>query len=399
MFASRAPEATADPDAAPGAYKGDDPAPPWTFRRGVQNMFWIYAGGLVFLIFAVSAVTESATDTSAVVIQSILLTMVALAYVATAWVADAPLRTRWVYVVAYVGLLALFAPWWGWDFLNYGVYVSIMLATLIPWRQARIAILGWNGLVGLTAILSGEITPIYIAMIGAVIGVATGAGIEAGRIGARLHRAEQRVSALALAAERERIGRDLHDILGHSLTAISIKADLAERLLDHDAAGARLQIAEVSEIARQSLADVRATAAAIREVRVAGEVASAQSVLLAAGIEPAVPSAIEPMPDETSELFGYVIREAVTNVVRHSEAGHCVITVDSRTATITDDGVGIPNGPLRGSGLVGLRQRLETVGGRLDVSSGAAGGTAVRASLPSAEHDQPPAAAFGVART
>lgn len=398
MFASRAPEATADPDAAPGAYKGDDPAPPWTFRRGVQNMFWIYAGGLVFLIFAVSAVTESATDTSAVVIQSILLTMVALAYVATAWVADAPLRTRWVYVVAYVGLLALFAPWWGWDFLNYGVYVSIMLATLIPWRQARIAILGWNGLVGLTAILSAEITPIYIAMIGAVIGVATGAGIEAGRIGARLHRAEQRVSALALAAERERIGRDLHDILGHSLTAISIKADLAERLLDHDAAGARLQIAEVSEIARQSLADVRATAAAIREVRVVGEVASAQSVLLAAGIEPAVPSAIEPMPDETSELFGYVIREAVTNVVRHSEAGHCVITVDSRTATITDDGVGIPNGPLRGSGLVGLRQRLETVGGRLDVSSGAAGGTAVRASLPSTEHDQPPAAAFGVAR-
>ena len=91
---------------------------------------------------------------------------------------------------------------------------------------------------------------------------------------------------------------------------------------------ARAHIAEVSLIARQSLADVRATASAIREVRVATEVASARSVLLAAGIESSVPSAIEPMPDATSDLFGYVIREAVTNVVRHSEARHCVITVD-----------------------------------------------------------------------
>ena len=73
-------------------------------------------------------------------------------------------------------------------------------------------------------------------------------------------------------------------------------------------------------IARQSLADVRATASGIREVRVATEVASARSVLLAAGIESSVPTAIEPMPDATSELFGYVVREAVTNVVRHSEA-------------------------------------------------------------------------------
>ncbi len=398
MFASRALDATEEPDAAPGAYKGDDPAPPWTFVRGVQNLFWIYAGGLVFLIFSVSAVVESASDTTAVLIQSSLLTLVALAYVATAWICDAPLRVRWIYIVAYVGLLALFAPWWGWAFLNYGVYVSIMLATLIPWRQARIAIVVWNVLIGLTAIATADITPIYIALIGGVIGVATGAGIQAGRIGARLQRAEQRVSALALAAERERIGRDLHDILGHSLTAISIKADLAEKLLDHDLAAARAQIAEVSGIARQSLADVRATASGIREVRVASEIAGARSVLLAAGIESSAPTAIEPMPDETSRLFGYVVREAVTNVVRHSEARRCVITVDARTVTVTDDGVGMPGGPVRGSGLEGLRQRLASAGGRLDVDSGAAG-TTIRATLPPAEHDQPTAGSFGVAST
>ena len=130
------------------------------------------------------------------------------------------------------------------------------------------------------------------------IGLATGGGMEAGRIGARLNRAEQRVSTLAVAAERERIGRDLHDILGHSLTAISIKSGLARKLLETDPAAARSQMAEVEEVARQALADVRATASAIREVRVATEVASARSVLLAGGIEARLPTAIERLPDE-----------------------------------------------------------------------------------------------------
>ena len=162
--------------------------------------------------------------------------------------------------------------------------------------------------------------------------LATAAGIEAGRIGARLHRAEQRVSALALAAERERIGRDLHDILGHSLTAISIKADLAGKL-------ARSRPGRGQGADRRGLRDRPAVAGRRPRHRVGdprgpgrpSEIASARSVLLAAGIESSCRRAIEPMPDETSELFGYVVREAVTNVVRHSEARRCVITVDAHT--------------------------------------------------------------------
>ena len=235
MFASRAADACDDPDAAPGAYKGDHPAPRrGRFRRGVQNMFWIYAGGLVFLIFAVAAVAEEPGSPVSVTVQ--LVVIIAVVRCLPRGRRGSPTLgsvSAGATSPAFVALLASTAPWWGWSFVNYGVYVSIMLATLIPWRQARVAIPVWNGLIAAVAACSpSELTPIYIALIGGAVGLATGAAIQAGRIGARLHRAEQRVSALALAAERERIGRDLHDILGHSLTAISIKADLAERLLD-----------------------------------------------------------------------------------------------------------------------------------------------------------------------
>ncbi len=238
LFASRAVEDDClDPSVAPGAYKGSDPAPPWTLRRGVQNMIWIYAAGLAFLAFAVPSVAESAGDPGAMVAQIVLLVLIGALYLGAAWACDLPLSIRWIYLGVFVGLLAALSPWWGWSFVNQGVYVSILLATLIPWRQARIAIIAVNLAIAAVAILSADTTPVLIALIGAMLGLSTGAGIEAGRIGARLHRAEQRVSSLALAAERERISRDLHDILGHSLTAISIKADLAEKLVDRNPAG------------------------------------------------------------------------------------------------------------------------------------------------------------------
>ena len=126
--------------------------------------------------------------------------------------------------------------------------------------------------------------PAYIALIAVGVGLATGGGMESGRI-APLDRAEQRVSALAVAAERERIGRDLHDILGHSLTAISIKSALAAGWSTPIPAAAKAQIAEIEEIARQALGRRPRHRLGIREVRVATEIASARSVLLAAGIE------------------------------------------------------------------------------------------------------------------
>ncbi len=183
------------------------------------------------------------------------------------------------------------------------------------------------------------------------------------RINRELRATREELADLAVAAERARIGRDLHDILGHSLTAITVKAGLARRLLASDIDGATREIGEVEKLAREALTDVRSTAAGIRDVSLAGELAIAKSVLAAAGIRAVVPQAVDEVDTAGREVFGYVVREAVTNVVRHSRATLCEITVTRRTVSIENDGASVAGAS--GSGLTGLGERLAAVGGTL----------------------------------
>ena len=377
-----------DPTAAPARYHGPDEAAPFTFRRAAQNRVWIYAFGLVFLLFALAVVTEDEPSPTELILRIALVLLIAVGYLATAWVADCSLRVRWLYLAGYTGVLIASYPTWGWSLVGYGAYVSIMMAMLLPWRQSRIAVVVLGLLIALTIPFGGGETAIYISVVAAGTGLAAGAGMEAGAAQGRLHRAEQRVSTLSVAAERERIGRDLHDILGHSLTAISIKAGLAARLVDIDPAAAKAQIAEIEQVSRQALADVRTTASGMHEVRLATEIASARSVLLAAGIESRMPSALPALGDRVSELLGYVVREAVTNVVRHSRAGICTVVVEPAAVEIRDDGRGLGAGGRPGSGLAGLQSRVEAAGGTLHVGSGGTGGTVVRADLRPVETDR-----------
>jgi two-component system sensor histidine kinase DesK len=372
-------DASEDPHAAPGAYKGDDAAPPWSLRRAGQNRIWIYTVGVVFLIFSVGSIIDSGPTGVQWVIRIGQVVGIAVGYVCAAWVCDLSLTFRWCYVAAFTALLLSTFPFMDWSFVYYGIYVTILLSTLIPWRQSRVAILISSLIVMVIAVAIQEWAALSIGLTGLFVGWASGAGMEAGRLSRKLEDSRRRVSVLAVSAERERIGRDLHDILGHSLTAISIKSGLAGRLIEHDPAAARAEMADIEEIARQALADVRSTATGYHEVRVASEIASARSVLMAAGIEARVPSAIDPLPPEVSELFGYVIREAVTNVVRHSGATWCVVTVDAEAVTVSDDGRGCAKpGSCSGSGLQGLAHRLGAAGGSLLVEPRPGGGTVVR---------------------
>lgn len=373
-----------DAGGAPARHRGADAAPRFTLRRAVQNMVWVYAFGLIFLVFAITSVTQDDPSTALLWVRIAQIAVIGVGYLATAWIADCSLRTRWAYIVGFVIMLTLTGLTWGWSLVGYGVYVAIMMATLLPWRQSRVAIAAWSALLALTIPLGAGDTALYITVVSFGMGLATAAGMEAGQVQARLQRAEQRVSTLSVAAERERIGRDLHDILGHSLTAISIKSGLAARLVDLDPAAARTQIAEIEQIARQALTDVRTTASGMREVRLATEIASARAVLLAAGIESRAPSALPPLDDRTSELFGYVVREAVTNVVRHSGAGLCTIAVEPTAVDVRDDGRGLPPVIVSGSGLAGLRRRLDDGGATLILTADG-GGTVVRAELVGAE--------------
>jgi two-component system sensor histidine kinase DesK len=370
-----------DPNAAPVANCGPNAAPRFTLRRAAQNMVWTYVIGLIFMVYAVQGIFSGNPTQLVMVLRVVLIAVISLGYLGISWVADTSLAVRWGYLGLFVLLCVLTAEYNRWAWIDYGAYISMMIVSLIPWRTSRWVLICWNVALLLASLLLWSWTPAVIALIGLFIGIATGVGIESCRLRAHLNRAEQRVSILAVAAERERIARDLHDILGHSLTAISIKSGLAARLAEVDPVAAREQMAEVEQIARVALADVRSTAAGMRQVRLATEVASARSVLLAAGLEASAPSAIPALTDAASELLGYAVREAVTKVVRHAEATRVVIRIEDRAVIISDDGIGMAPGPRRGSGLGGLKRRFADAGGKVSVGPGAEGGTVGRAQL------------------
>jgi two-component system sensor histidine kinase DesK len=173
---------------------------------------------------------------------------------------------------------------------------------------------------------------------------------------------------IARLEERTRISRDLHDILGHSLTTITVKAGLARRLATTDPARAAAEIGEVETLARRSLADVRATVSAYREVTLAGELAAGRELLRAAGITAELPGALDAVSSAHNELLGWTVREALTNVVRHAHATWCAVRVSPSGVEVLDDGAGLGAGiptPL-GNGLSGLRERVAGAGGTLE---------------------------------
>ena len=176
----------------------------------------------------------------------------------------------------------------------------------------------------------------------------------------QLREARAEVARLASEAERNRIARDLHDLLGHSLTAITVKSALA-RKLELDAARAEME--SVEQLARQALSDVRAAVSGYQDVTLAGELARGRELLRAAGVAADLPTACDVVPAQRRELFGWVVREGVTNVVRHARAGRCTVELTASTVEVRDDGVGGPAGA--GSGLDGLRARVAAVGGVL----------------------------------
>lgn len=178
--------------------------------------------------------------------------------------------------------------------------------------------------------------------------------------------ARAEIGRLATENERNRIARDLHDLLGHSLTAITVKATLARRLAATDPERAAIEIGEVEDLTRRALAEVRSAVAGYRDVTLAGELATADEILRAAGIEPDFPITLPPVDATHNEVFGWVAREAITNVVRHSRATTCTVRVDRTWIEIRDNGNSKPGTTTDvGSGLRGLRERVHALGGQL----------------------------------
>lgn len=174
---------------------------------------------------------------------------------------------------------------------------------------------------------------------------------------------------LAVIGERERVARDVHDILGHSLTVMTVKSELAGRLIDVDPEAAKAELADLHRISRQALAEVRSTVGGLRSPDLDTELLSARSALVAAQINPDLPENGEQVRQENRILFSWALREAVTNVVRHSHASTCRVCLAPNMISVIDDGVGVSDDG-QGNGLRGLRERVQAAGGTLSLDSG-----------------------------
>ncbi|HEY3016659.1 MAG TPA: histidine kinase, partial [Nocardioides sp.] len=161
------------------------------------------------------------------------------------------------------------------------------------------------------------------------------------------------------------IASDLHDILGHSLTVITVKAELAQRLLDVDRERAAAELADLERLSRDALADVRRAVEGYREMSLAGELARARSALASAEIAAELPGSTDEVRGDLRELFAWVVREGVTNVIRHSGARRCVVELRSDGVVVEDDGGGAATGVPLGHGLAGLRERAAAAGAEL----------------------------------
>ncbi len=202
--------------------------------------------------------------------------------------------------------------------------------------------------------------------------------------------AREEVARLAVSEERLRFARDLHDLLGHGLTVIAVKAELAERLLQGDPAAAARHVRDIKNVARSALGDVREAVSDYRRPTLASELSGARMALEAAGIEAQLEGTDVPLHPDVEAVLAWAVREGTTNVIRHSGAQSCRIEVQSGLATISaevvDDGgraspvAAEPDGT--GSGLAGLRERAEQLAGRIEAGRAPGGGFRLWVSLP-----------------
>lgn len=229
-----------------------------------------------------------------------------------------------------------------------------------------------------------ELRPVNVAVatiFTLLIGIVNVYYVENARQNEALRLSQQEIRRLAVVAERERIARDLHDLLGHTLSVIALKSELAAKLIGRDDARAASEVREIESITREALAEVRAAVTGFR-AGLAQELANARRALEAADIEFSYELAVDDLPPRHEDALAMVLREGVTNVVRHSGARSCRLTIVAQGGAVRlelrDDGRG--GVMLENAGLAGIRSRLAAIGGALEIVHD--GGTALRATAP-----------------
>lgn len=362
-------------------------------RRWYLGSLW----GLAYLAIPIILTWVSGADPLSGTLLTIHIVVLAAVYVVLP-----PLLwgRRWqvaaVVYALFLGYTCLAIPLIGVNTVWLWLYVPIMAA--MSWLPVRftvvvIAVVVIAQLVVITA-ADSFVDYWYAVALTASISVMMltfGEQIKAIR---RLRDAQSEIARLAVVDERERFARDMHDVLGHSLTVVTVKSELARKLVRRDPERAEAELADIERLARAALADVRASVAGYRAMTLETELSAANAALVAADVTPHLPASGDVVAPELRETFAWVLREAVTNVVRHARARNCWVAFEKRAVIIGDDGTGMPasatiarsfgavGNPVDGHGLVGLRERVAKVGGDVTIEPGEDGGTVVTVRVP-----------------
>lgn len=265
------------------------------------------------------------------------------------------------------------------------VYAAAMIAELRPAWRASLGVGAFAAASAGLALATGQpaiywVLGVFLMIMGGIGNISRAALQDKN---AALAAAQGEVRQFAAAAERERIGRDLHDLLGRTLTLIALKADLAARLADSAPDKAADEMRDVAAAAREGLAEVRAAVSDMTGASLAREIAGSKAALATAGIACEVEGDAEAIDPGTSAVLAMALREAVTNVIRHSGARTCRIALTRQSGglelKVSDDGDGQAVRP--GGGLAGLTSRLTAAGGELGIE-GDTRGTRLTARVP-----------------
>lgn len=365
---------------------------PETRRQMLQKLMWVGIW-LAFMSAPISDLLDGNHTTVATVLGWSGLTGFVTVYLALVLRHTArPMADGTVYSL--LGLLAAVALalslTLGGSWLVLFVYVSVSCGATLSPALATWAILVTTAtmtVIGTHVAHVGDVLP-GLAIPALLGGFAMTGVRHLIRTSVELREARATVAQLAANEERLRMARDLHDLLGHSLSLITLKSELAGRMLPAHPEQAAVQVADIEAVSRQALVDVRAAVTGYRRVTLPAELAGARTVLNAAGIRTDVPTeAPAGLPAAEEEVLAWVLREAATNVVRHSGARHCAVTftelqtLDGRflELRVRDDGPSRAGAgaPVAGNGLTGLAERLEKVAGILETEAGRKGFTLI----------------------
>lgn len=352
-------------------------------RRRSHFPDWLY---LVFLAFVfLGPVFDPTTTTSDWVLSTVTVVVSAVIYLIA-------MKYRQLRTGAAVALLAVgvVTTWLGTSAMGViPIYAAALAAGFVPrrvliWRLAAITV------ITLLTVPLSQIPPPYLFLVFApalpmiwLIGFSVQGDIDLSTETHSLRAENARIQYLATITERERIARDLHDLAGQALTAVTLRSQLVQRLASTDPNRARDEAAAIEATARETLASLRETVAGWQHVDLSDELDKASKTLDAAGIEIHIDEEKRrDLAPSIETVLALALREAVTNVVRHAHARTCRISLDGRpgevSLLITDDGVGIRTP--EGSGLRGMRERVLAAGGSMEMTTGR--GTRLRVSIP-----------------